>query len=78
MMIGSVDTIGFICGAAGLLCASLTQFVYQVPGYVSSAMQGEEDFVHRQVRGSVPHLGARNPAGPIGRRYNANRGLWAP
>ena len=49
MMIGSVDTTGLICGAAGLLCVSLTQFIYQVPGYVSSAWQGEEDFVHGQV-----------------------------
>ena len=48
MMIGSVDTAGFICGVAGLLCASLTQFIYQVPGCVSSAWQGEEDFVHRR------------------------------
>jgi hypothetical protein len=67
-MIGSVDTTGFICGAAGLLCVSLTQLIYQVPGYVSSTWQGEEDFVQRQVRGLVPCLGARNPAGLIGRR----------
>jgi hypothetical protein len=50
MMIGSVDTAGFICGVAGLLCVSLTQFIYQVPGCVSSAWQDEEDFVHGQVR----------------------------
>jgi hypothetical protein len=78
MMMGSADTARYTCGATGPPCILLTRSIYQVPGCVPGAWQAEEAFAHRQVRGSVPCLGARNPAGPSVGVPDADYGFQAP